>query len=581
MTQRNEQHRKWAWPLGLLLSTLMMGCILLLFSLTYATVDDTLILRQLMGFSVTEIPDFNMCVTFVLYYPLRWLSLAFPGLPWFSWMQLFLLWFASAVISKGILQCFANARRPLWQGLLLAAFFHFVFVLRYEGWVTFTVTAAVLGAAAVMQLLSIDTEHCTNGQWIRSALLSLVLIALSYGMREMSMFPSLAICAAAFIVQGIRRFEAGREWLRPLAVTAVVVVVVVGGMLGIRALEVELKPGIKEYMQWQDARSRVWDFLGVENIPGETLEELGISETHARLLAEWYQMDGLLDLETLTLMGDAIEANRDNSIPAHLSRIGAQLSALMPSDPIAARSFLVLAVMLVSLMVFLLLPGERRSRRAAVWGLLLALVFAAVLTLYLAYKGRLLTRTFVTITLPLAALTAALLPAALPAQLKLSGRGAAALCCAAMLIAGLWYSGPYLERHLRRELTDDELTAEATLAAIDDYATANEDCLLIYENSLSGDTRMFPSTEYGISKNVHYWGGWNAHSPAYNALLESYGFDPDNWSLEDFLSPDVRLLCGTLEPPAVLLEALGELCEVDWYLDSEWDGLYSMYFEEW
>ena len=39
MTQRNEQHRKWAWPLGLLLSTLMMGCILLLFSLTYATVD--------------------------------------------------------------------------------------------------------------------------------------------------------------------------------------------------------------------------------------------------------------------------------------------------------------------------------------------------------------------------------------------------------------------------------------------------------------------------------------------------------------------------------------------------------------
>ena len=30
-----------------------------------------------------------------------------------------------------------------------------------------------------------------------------------------------------------------------------------------------------------------------------------------------------------------------------------------------------------------------------------------------------------------------------------------------------------------------------------------------------------------------------------------------------------------------LVEALNELCEVDCYLDSEWDGLYSMYFEEW
>ena len=132
-----------------------------------------------------------------------------------------------------------------------------------------------------------------------------------------------------------------------------------------------------------------------------------------------------------------------------------------------------------------------------------------------------------------------------------------------------------------KELTDDQLNAEAALAAIDDYATANEEYLLIYDNTLTGDTRMFPTTEYGISKNVHYWGGWNAHSPSYNALLESYGFDPDAWSLENFLDPDVRLICGRVEPPVQLVEALNELCEVDCYLDSEWDGLYSMYFEEW
>lgn len=576
MTEIQNKNRIWAWPLGLLLSTVMMGCILLFFSMTYATVDDTLIMRQLMGFSVTEIPDFNMCVTFVLYYPLRWLSLAFPGLPWFSYMQLFLLWFASAVISKSILQCFANARRPLWQGLILAALFHFVLILRYECWVTFTVTAAVLGTAAVLQLLSIDTEHCTGARWFFSAMLSLLLIALSYGMREMSMFPSLAICAAAFVVQGIRRKEAGLEWLRPLAATAAVVVLAVGAMLGIRALEIKVKPGIQDYMAWQDARSRVWDFLGVENLPAETLEELGMSEKYAALLAEWYQMDGLLDLDTLTRMGDAIEAARDNSLAGHLERIGGQLTALLPADPIAARSFLALAVLGGCLLLFLFFKGQQ-SRRASVWGLALGLLFTAVLTLYLAYKGRLLTRTFVTVALPLAALFAGLLPGAL----KSNGKAGAALVCAAMLAVCAVYAGPFLERHLSRELTDDELSAETALAAIDDYATANEEYLLIYDNTLSGDSRMFPTTEYGISKNVHYWGGWNAHSPSYNALLESYGFDPDTWSLENFLDPDVRLICGRVEPPVQLVEALNELCEVDCYLDSEWDGLYSMYFEEW
>ncbi|MBE5800719.1 MAG: hypothetical protein E7319_00330 [Clostridiales bacterium] len=582
MTQTLEQNKKhrYAWPLGLLLSTVMLICVCLFFAMRYATNDDTLVLRQMMGFGVTELPDFNMCVTFVVLYPLRWLSMAFPGMPWFSYMQLFFLWLAAAVISKSILQCFAQAQRPLWQGLVAAFGFHVVFVLQHQSHVTFTDTAALLGTAAVLQLMSIDTVNCSNGQWIRSAMLSLLMAVLSYGMREMSVFPSLAFCGVAVMVQGVRRFLAGKDWLRPLAVTAAVVLVVFGAMMGFREWEINTKPGIREYMDWQDARSRVWDYLGVENIPEETLEAYGISDARLALLNEWYLMDSDMDTETLIALGDAIEANRDNSLNATLSRTFQLLASVFPSDPLATRSLWVVAGMFAASLLFLCLGGKR-SRLAQVLGLALGLAFCAIMLLYLAYTGRIPMRVVLTVTLPLAALLTGLLPLCLPGKLSVAGKSIAALACAALLALSINFIVPMLGEHLRQEPTEEMLMAEATLSAIDDYATSNEDCLLIYDNSLVGDTRMFPSTEYGISKNVHYWGGWNLHSPAYNAMLEAYGFDPDDWSLENFLSYDVRLLRGMVDPPQQLMTALGEICEVDCYLDSEWDGVFSMYFEEW
>ena len=578
-TQTNRQKR-WGWPLGLLLSTVMMLCVVLFFSLRYANNDDTLILRQMMGFGVNELPDFNMCVTFVILYPLRWLSMAFPGQPWFSYVQLFCLWLAAAVSAKSILQCFVQAEKPLWQGLLVSILYLVVFVLRYESHVTFTITAALLGAAAVLQLMSIDTENCTDGQWIASAMLGLLMAVLGYGMRETTALPTLAMCGVAFIVQGIRRWKGGNGWVRPLVITAAIVVVVFGGMVGFRSWEIANKPGIQQYMDWQDARSRIWDFLGVENIPQETLEEYNITEARHALMIEWYLMDGDMDTETLLAIGDAIEANTDHSLRARWNK-AIQLIAQVPAqDPQATRSLWVLGGWFV-IAAILLTFGEKRNRLAPILGLCLSLVLFAVMLLYLALNGRLPMRVVLTAALPWAALLMGLLPLCLPNQGSIAVKSLTALCCAVMLAMSTWYAIPMLKANLRDEMNFDELMAETTFAAIDDYASCNEEYLMIMDNTLVGDTRMFPTTEFGFPKNVHYWGGWNLHHPSYDAMLESYGFDPYDWSLENFLSYDVRLLCGGVEPPYFLMQALNEICEVECYLDSEWDGLYSMYFEEW
>jgi hypothetical protein len=200
--------------------------------------------------------------------------------------------------------------------------------------------------------------------------------------------------------------------------------------------------------------------------------------------------------------------------------------------------------------------------------------------LFLAVQGRLPMRVMLCVALPMAALLSGLAPFCCSRGSK-GQQILPILACLLIVSLSVWYTIPMVQANWRDEMTDDEIMAETTYAAIDDYAVCNEECLMILDGTLIGDTRMFPTTEYGISKNVHFWGGWNIHHPSYDAMLEAYGFDPYNWSLENFFSDDVRLLRGGVEPPSLLMDALNEICETECYLDSEWDGVYSMYFEEW
>lgn len=550
-------------------------------TMRYATNDDTLVLRQMMGFGVTELPTFNLYIHFLLFYPLRWLSLLLPGQPVFSWLELFLLWLSAAVAAKSLLECFRNADKPLWLGLIAAVLFLLVFVWRYMSQVSYTVTAALLGAAAVLQLMSIDTERVSAGRWIASAMLALVLALLGYAMRQMTALPSLAFCGIAFLVQGLRRLHAGRDWKKPLLCTLVVVAVVFGVCCGLRELEIAADEEIREYVAWQKQRIRIWDYHDLNDIPQATREAYGLTDAKLALLADWYLMDSDMSTETLRAIGDALEAAQDGSLSAKLGKAAATLRAFPANEPLAARSLPVLALLAVLCLAGLLL--SRDGKRVGQWlGLGLATLLFAALCLYLGMQGRLPMRGLLTAALPFAALLSGLLPACLPRKGSLAARSVLSLLAACTLCLCCLYLVPLWQEISKKPLTEEEQMAQDALASLDEYAVSNEECLLVVDNTLVGDMRMFPTTEYGISKNLVYWGGWNLHSPSYNALLSRYGFDADTWSLENFLSYDVRLVRGMLDPPPqLLLDALSETAPVDYYLDSEWGGVYSMYFEQW
>ncbi|MFR5855836.1 MAG: hypothetical protein ACLUE8_16775 [Lachnospiraceae bacterium] len=119
--------------------------------------------------------------------PLRWLGLAAPEVAWFSWMQLTLLWLACMVSVKALMQCFAKRGFSMALGAAAGAVYLTLFAMTYACHVTFTVTAAVLGAAAVLQLCSIDGERYTDGQVFRALMLALALTALCGGLRLICM----------------------------------------------------------------------------------------------------------------------------------------------------------------------------------------------------------------------------------------------------------------------------------------------------------------------------------------------------------------------------------------------------------
>ena len=577
-TNRNN---RWAWPLGLVLASLMLAVVCLCCSMRFATNDDTLILRQMMGFGVQELPDFNLYIHFLLLYPLRWLSLAFPGLPWFSWMQLFLLWLSAAVIAKSILQCFSHAKKPLWMGIICAVLFLGVYVMRYMAQVSYTVTASLLGTAAVLQLMSIDTENATNASWIRSALFSLLMAVLGYSMRQMTTLPSMTFCGIAFVVQGIRRLNAGQDWKKPLLATLLAVVLVFGALCGLREIEINTKEDVREYVDWQKQRIRMIDYYDLNDIPQEVREQYNLTDARLALMIEWYLMDGDLNTETLRAFGDALEAAEDRCLTAKLTKAMNTLKAFPENEPLAAKCLPVLAVLLL-LCITGLLTDNKHNRLGQAVGILSGVLCLAALLLYLASKGRLPMRGLLTVVLPFAALLCGLLPICLPESGYLPIRMMGGVLAACTVVLCAMYLIPMADEIAYEPLSDEAQTANDTFGALDDYAVCNEEYLLITDGTLSGDTRMFPTTEFGISTNIISWGGWETHSPAHNQLLERYGFDPDTWSLSDFLNENVRLVRGVLEPPPqLLLDALGEIVEVDYYLDSEWDGVYSMYFEEW
>lgn len=555
------------WLIAMGMCALLWGAVALWGDLSYAVNDDADILRAFMGYQTGEAPTFHIFLHGLLTWPLHWLSAAFPGTAWFSWLQIALLWLAGVVAVKSMLmRCLAQGK-PLWLGIALGALYLAVFCAAYWVHPTFTITAAQLGAAAVAQILSVDFEYASDGKILRSLAFALVLATLCYALRQVAVLPVLGFCGLCLVVMGARYFPKGKRSWKPLALAAVMAAAVMGGLYAQREWEID-QTGSREYLAWQEASGRVLDYTGMDNVSSETLEKLGWSRAEYRLVNDWYFLDQNISTQAFDVIYAEERKALGDGLGARLRLARRTLSDLCLYEGTGLISFGVTVALLLACWLGL---GFRREKRPAVGlGLLGGLVLCLGLLFYLALKGRMPLRAVLLPALPVTAMAFLLLPDCLPETFGREAKLAFACCGLACALAAAAYGIPTFSACLRPPY-DPETAGEGEISAdLDQYALENPEYLVIYDQTLFRDRRLFPDVSQGIPRNVMFWGCWPLRSPENLRQMAAFGIDGMAFTPKDFLRENVCLASGVMDPPAervleYLRGALGP--EIDYHYE--------------
>lgn len=564
MTQQKNARLCWCWGAGI--TALLWGFLLCFSDIYFAANDDQFILRAMTGFQPGGTPDFHPFLLGFYVYPLRWLQRFFPGVAWYSLLELLLLALALTVILKSLLQCWLRAGRRLRTGLLLCAGYAALYGSNYLARVTFTVTGAMLGAAAVAQILSIDCQSASDRSLLRAMTLAILLLILCYGLRQLSLVPVLGYCGIAFLLRFCSFFGFGKQTkrsARPMLVAAGLALLILGGLFAGRALEIRLKQK-QDALQWQQARSQVLDYINLKSLPSEALESVGWTDEQRILLDKWNTMDEAISTEALR----SVRKNWYNSETT--TTAGAAIEDLRWRSPWFVQTM----VVLFGLGLFALFCAFR-NRRENPW-LPLALLMTGLLCFlffcYLALKGRLPYRAVTVALLPAAAMVFCLLgECPLPTARK-GWRAALGILLAVSMAAPL----PALLGAVRRRRSPWDYNAHADMDA---QALTHPDLLLIYSTELVNDMRMFPDTSQGVPQNLTFWGGWSRGSDEYNAKLAAFGLDGEHFTAADWLRPALRFISLKEAPDEALLAYLrSELGPVEWEAEKVSAGLYFFRF---
>ncbi len=561
---RNSARSCWLWGAGI--TALLWGFLLCFSDIYFAANDDQFILRAMTGFQPGGTPDFHPFLLGFYVYPLRWLQRFFPGVAWYSLLELLLLALALTVILKSLLQCWLRAGRRLRTGLLLCAGYAALYGSNYLARVTFTVTGAMLGAAAVAQILSIDCQSASDRSLLRAMTLAILLLILCYGLRQLSLVPVLGYCGIAFLLRFCSFFGLGKQTkrsARPMLVAAGLALLILGGLFAGRALEIRLKQK-QDALQWQQARSQVLDYINLKSLPSEALESVGWTDEQRILLDKWNTMDEAISTEALR----SVRKNWYNSETT--TTAGAAIEDLRWRSPWFVRTMIVLLAL--GLFAFFCAFRKRREQPWLPVALVLTGLLCFLFFCYLALKGRLPYRAVTVALLPAAAMVFCLLGECLPTD---SRRFRTAVLCVLLALLTAYPLSSLLPV-LQRKRSPWDYNAHADM---DVQALAHPDLLLIYSTELVNDMRMFPDMSQGVPQNLTFWGGWSRGSDEYNAKLAAFGLDGEHFTAADWLRPALRFISLKEAPDEALLAYLrSELGPVEWEAEKVSAGLYFFRF---
>ncbi len=556
------------WLAGILTASLIFAVILLFNQFLYTGSDDTPILRSFMGFEGGEPATFSMLVHPVMGRLLWGLAKLFPGVAWFSYFQLFFLWFSTVVVVKSVARCAVLHKRPLWLGIALGAATAAAGAFWITMRVSFTTTAAWLGAAAVAQLASVDWAEGKKRAVRRGLALSILLLVCCYFLRQVSVLPPLAFWLLGLLVVWLARPQAERKAVaRPVLAGAAVCLAILVGLSGVRLLETRTLR-LDDFYRWQEASGVLLDYSDLDHVaPTDgALAEIGWSREEYTLFTYWYFMDDNMTPEAMTQLYESTFQTPAKSAGERLTAATAAVGNAVKGTPSQTWG-IVFGLLAAALCVAL--AAMRGFKNPFLWlGALAAPLLALLLLGYLGWEGRLPLRAMLSVTLPMLTLSVCLLTASLePAPGARLSNALGLMLCALLLFPAArgatlaWNDSLGDVQALRKQLEINEtLVAED----LDTYAAESPDTLFIYDLSGIGDNRMFPKAPDPMAGNVMFWGGYSARTPSWYRMLAGFGVTELNASV--FLRDNVVLVTTDPEPwPSFMAYVSKELGEdVDW-----------------
>ena len=182
----------------------LLAYVLFCTNVHYDLGDDVLLARSFGGMVGGVFESFNYITHTFLGYLMHGLSLMWPEVAWFSVAQLALLWISAYA---AVLSAICAARRlalPGWCGWLAGT--AYLLGLAAEGLtsVTYTLTAAAAGGAAVWRLMAVDWRGGCKAA-VRGALGSGALLYAAYLLRAQAFLPSLCVWVGALMALGLMK----------------------------------------------------------------------------------------------------------------------------------------------------------------------------------------------------------------------------------------------------------------------------------------------------------------------------------------------------------------------------------------
>lgn len=497
----------------------------------YLTNDDSGIRDALAGYrTVTPYANHQFINTF-FGLPLSLLYAAIPGVPWYTVYHVAALLLGITVIGACVLGECGRSGVPSGAALASIAAADAILFLHSVANMSFTVTPAVVGAAAIALTLTFDFAASGKARLARAAP-CLLLLLLSFLHRQAT--GSVALCfwglAAAYAALSRRPAAEGRAGRRALAQVAgfaalTAALLVSATVVDGRVKEAENGEAFREY----DAlRAAFMDYphARYDENP-ELYRSLGWDREFYNAASNWFFMDERFDSRSLSAIvrpGTAPDVPLKRRVSDALWR-GWSLF----NDIGVARAALVFIGTLSLVWLLALLAGAAKGRLEPAFAAC-ALAGCGALCCYLCWNGRFILRAFQTVAIPTAIVVLLLLPRALDvarvvARWRASGRArillgaaggaaVAGLSFACALILADAYDGEAVRE--KRALLGETDTLER-------YAVAHPGDLFIHDQSLTRAPDPFETYDGAVPYNVIFWGGSGMFSGMYRRQLAANG----------------------------------------------------------